>query len=85
MIGSGGSASKLARSGGARRTRPGERPRPDLPPGTDLLPLIRHIVVLIQENHSFDNYLGALHNAPGPPLHRLASTVQQKGNPHPDL
>jgi phospholipase C len=59
----------------------GDRPRPDLPPGTDLLPLIRHIVVLMQENHSFDNYLGALHNAPGPPLHQLTSTVQHKGNP----
>ena len=37
-----------------------ERPRPDLPPGTDLLPQIRHIVVLMMENHSYDNYLGML-------------------------
>src|ERR1700749_4276671 len=40
--------------------RPGERPRPDLPEGTDLLPQIRHIVVLMMENHSYDNYLGTL-------------------------
>jgi phospholipase C len=40
--------------------RGGQRPRPDLPPGTDLLPQIRHIVVLMMENHSYDNYLGML-------------------------
>ena len=39
---------------------PGDRPRPDLPPGTDLLPAIKHIVVLMMENHSYDNYLGML-------------------------
>ena len=38
----------------------GGRPRPDLPEGTDLLPQIRHIVVLMMENHSYDNYLGML-------------------------
>jgi len=39
---------------------PGERPRPELPAGTDLLPAIKHIVVLMMENHSYDNYLGML-------------------------
>ncbi|MBV9381236.1 MAG: hypothetical protein JOY82_07935 [Streptosporangiaceae bacterium] len=39
---------------------PGDRPRPDLPEGTDLLPQIRHIVILMMENHSYDNYLGML-------------------------
>jgi phospholipase C len=39
---------------------PGDRPRPDLPAGTDLLPAIKHIVVLMMENHSYDNYLGML-------------------------
>jgi phospholipase C len=38
----------------------GERARADLPEGTDLLPQIRHIVVLMMENHSYDNYLGML-------------------------
>jgi phospholipase C len=38
----------------------GPVPRPDLPAGTDLLPLIGHIVVLMMENHSYDNYLGML-------------------------
>src|SRR5215469_13261335 len=39
---------------------PGSRPRPDLPPGADLIPKIKHIVVLMQENHSYDNYFGML-------------------------
>src|SRR3984957_14932373 len=39
---------------------PAERPRPDLAPGTDLIPKIKHIVVLMMENHSYDNYLGMM-------------------------
>jgi phospholipase C len=38
--------------------RPGDRPRPDLPEGADLLPQIEHIVVYMQENHSYDSYFG---------------------------
>ena len=49
---------RLAR--GRDAARHGPRPRPDLPAGTDLLPQIRHIVVLMMENHSYDNYLGML-------------------------
>src|SRR5262252_2386907 len=40
--------------------RPGQRPVPSLPVGTDLLPQIEHIVVLMMENHSYDNYFGML-------------------------
>ncbi len=43
-----------------RATQPGECPQPSLPTGTDLLPQIKHIVVLMMENHSYDNYLGML-------------------------
>ncbi|HZR51552.1 MAG TPA: alkaline phosphatase family protein [Streptosporangiaceae bacterium] len=65
----------------------GERPRPDLPAGADLLPQIKHIVVLMMENHSYDNYLGMLAGRgdglpPGiPGIHHLASTIQAAGNP----
>lgn len=45
--------------------RPGDRPDPARPEGTDLLPQIDHIVVLMQENHSFDNYLGTLGRGDG--------------------
>ena len=37
-----------------------QRPDPAQPAGTDLLPDIRHIVVLMMENHSYDAYLGML-------------------------
>ncbi len=44
----------------ARRQPRGPLPEPDRQPGTDLLPQIKHIVVLMMENHSYDNYLGML-------------------------
>jgi phospholipase C len=49
---------EIARRG--LRPGPGDQPRPDLPVGTDLIPMIKHIVVLMMENHSYDNYLGML-------------------------
>jgi len=42
---------------GAAAVRPGPDGRE---PGTDGLPQIQHIVVLMMENHSYDNYLGML-------------------------
>jgi phospholipase C len=42
-------------------------PDPQLPPGTDRVPAIRHIVLLMMENHSFDNYLGTLGRGDGLP------------------
>ena len=50
------------------RAQPGQRPDPSLPAGTDRLPQIKHIVVLMMENHSFDNYLGTLGRGDGLPL-----------------
>jgi phospholipase C len=44
---------------------PGTRPDPAKPEGADLLPQIEHIVVLVMENHSFDNYLGMLGRGDG--------------------
>jgi phospholipase C len=49
---------RLTRRGSAQRV--GERPDPARPAGTDLLPQIKHIIVLMMENHSYDNYLGTL-------------------------
>jgi phospholipase C len=44
---------------------PGSRPFPDRPAGTDCLPGIDHIVVLMKENHSYDNYFGMLGRGDG--------------------
>ena len=30
---------------------------------------VKHIIIVMQENHSFDNYFGALAYAPGTPYH----------------
>jgi phospholipase C len=54
--------------------KPGSLPNPKLPEGTDTLPQIEHILVVMMENHSFDNYLGMLGRGDG--LHR-----DRKGRP----
>jgi phospholipase C len=36
------------------------RPRPAVAIGADCLPEVEHIVILMMENHSYDNYLGML-------------------------
>ena len=45
--------------------KPGSLPNPKHPEGTDQLPQIEHVVVLMMENHSFDNYLGMLGRGDG--------------------
>jgi phospholipase C len=49
-------ARPIAHPAGLRR--PGSLPFPGKPAGTPSMPEIEHIVVLIMENHSFDNLLG---------------------------
>ncbi len=44
---------------------PGSLPFPDRPAGTDCLPGIDHIVILMKENHSYDNYFGMLKRGDG--------------------
>ncbi|HWE54184.1 MAG TPA: alkaline phosphatase family protein [Acidimicrobiales bacterium] len=48
-----------------RRAQPGDRPDSAQPPGTDRVPAISHVVILMMENHSFDNYLGTLGRGDG--------------------
>jgi phospholipase C len=45
--------------------RPGSRPNPTLPEGTDTIPKIEHIVVVMMENHSFDGRFGLLGRGDG--------------------
>jgi phospholipase C len=50
----------------ARLRQPSSLPFPAHPAGTPSMPQIEHIVVLIMENHSFDNLLGMVpHEVPG--------------------
>ena len=49
-------ARPVARHAGIRH--PDSRPFPHLPAGHPSMPEIEHIVVLMMENHSFDNILG---------------------------
>ena len=63
---------------------PGSLPYPDRPVGTDTLPLIRHIVVLMMENHSYDNKLGMLQR-PGADGFTIGSNGQPtETNPYSD-
>jgi phospholipase C len=63
---------------GARRRRtaaldaadlrqPGSLPFPGAAPGTDQIPEIEHVVIVMMENHSFDNMLGMLGRGDGLP------------------
>jgi phospholipase C len=45
--------------------RPDSRPFPQRPAGTDMIPQIDHVVVLMMENHSFDSYFGMLGRGDG--------------------
>src|SRR6478752_411554 len=48
-----------------RRRGPGDRWDPSKPEGTDLIPQIEHVVVVMMENHSYDNYFGMLGRGDG--------------------
>src|SRR6266487_3013478 len=43
-----------------RVRKPGSKPFPHLREGEDTMPDVEHIIVLMMENHSFDNILGML-------------------------
>jgi phospholipase C len=64
--------------------KPGSLPYPRLPEGTDTIPQIEHIVVLMMENHSYDNRLGMLRR-PGADGFRLGhNKMPTATNPYPD-
>jgi phospholipase C len=57
-------AKPVARLAGVRR--PDSLPFPHMRAGTESMPQIKHVVVLMMENHSFDNLLGMVpHRVPG--------------------
>ena len=60
-----GRAAALRALGRTALRQAGSRPYPGLPAGTDTMPAIKHIVVLMLENHSFDNLFGMLGRGDG--------------------
>ncbi|HXW38850.1 MAG TPA: alkaline phosphatase family protein, partial [Acidimicrobiales bacterium] len=80
-----GAVSSVARSSylppRSQWRRPGSLPDPNLPEGTDTLPQIDHIVVVMQENHSFDNYLGMLGRGDGLTLDRHGRPTNTNPDP----
>ena len=68
-----------AASPGARTV--GERPFPNRPAGTDTLPQIDHILVLMMENHTYDNWLGMLGRGPGQHPRGDGFTIGPDGRP----
>ena len=48
----------------------------------DALQNVNHIIVVMQENHSFDNYFGALAFAPNSPYHAPAGKAACKADDH---
>ena len=76
-------------TGGAGGRGAGERPFPDRPEGASTLPQIDHILVLMMENHSYDNYLGMLGREAGGQPRGDGFTLGPDGrpaaaNPYPD-
>jgi phospholipase C len=55
----------LAVLGRTTMRMPGSLPHPALAAGTDTIPEIEHVVVLMLENHSYDNLFGMLGRGPG--------------------
>jgi phospholipase C len=69
----------------ALQREPGSLPFPDRPAGSDCLPGIDHIVILMKENHSYDNYFGMLGRGDGftlgPDGSPLNSNPDKDGHP----
>ena len=64
--------------------QPGSLPYPELPAGTDTIPQLEHVVVLMMENHSYDNRLGMLFR-PGADGFRIGRDgLPCAANPYPN-
>lgn len=60
---------------------PGSLPHPALEAGTETIPEIEHVVVLMMENHSYDNLLGMLGRGPGQRRRGDGFTLARDGHP----
>ena len=64
--------------------QPGSLPYPKLKAGTDTIPQIKHIVVLMMENHSYDNHLGMLGRSGADGFTLGANGKPTANNPYPN-
>jgi phospholipase C len=65
QLGLGARAAQAARLRFRHLRLPDSLPDPSLPAGTDTLPQIEHIIIVMMENHSYDNYFGTLRRGDG--------------------
>jgi phospholipase C len=77
-------AGRAARGASRARRVPGSLPYPELAEGTDTIPEIQHIVVLMMENHSYDNHLGMLGRAGADGFTLGPDGKPTASNPYPD-
>ena len=61
---------------------PDSLPHPHVPAGTDMLPAVEHVVILMMENHSFDDHFGRLGRGDG--LKVASDGTPLNYNPAPD-
>jgi phospholipase C len=86
VAGAAGAVGAVGGSGGAQAAtlrQPGSLPYPRLRPGTDTIPQVEHIVVLMMENHSYDNKLGMLGRAGADGFTLGAGGKPTASNPYP--
>jgi len=74
-------AHALAALGRAQLRHPDSRPAVALAAGTDTMPGIEHVVVLMLENHSYDNFLGMLGRGRGETPRGDGFTLAADGRP----
>jgi phospholipase C len=80
----GSGAWQMAPGKGRPLRQPGSLPYPKLPAGTDTITQIEHVVVLMMENHSYDNRLGMLFR-PGADGFRIGRNgLPTAANPYPN-
>ena len=73
-----------AAPGRAGLRQPGSLPYPRLPAGTDTIPQVEHVVVVMMENHSYDNHFGMLRRR-GADGFRIGRDGRPRAwNPYPD-
>ena len=75
---------QMAPGKGRPLRQPGSLPYPKLPAGTDTIPQIEHVVVLMMENHSYDNRLGMLFRRGADGFRIGRNGLPTAANPYPN-